>query len=1450
MKKIAHALILLLTCQFANAQWSQVNIPGNFAFNGVHLLNSTNYFMGSYLLSESNNGGSIWSHHPIISATDGVEIWGGVIEDVHFFDANTGVVAGYFLFGGVGYILRTTDGGATWDVVSEHDQGNFPFGFNDMHFIPNTEIGYAVGTNGTLLKTIDSGLTWSQQFTGTTNNLYGIHFVDANNGFAVGDNLFLKTTNGGTSWSQPAVPFLPERVFFIDSQTGYIGGGGLLQKTTDGGSTWQDVSLTLPTGLFYVRDIYFSDANTGYVLTSDYILKTDNGGLLWEYQSLSSGGTKCSRFDWLNPSVALISGGNGVCWKTTNGGGNYKPIAKFETVGGATDFCAGVSYPLNNLTQASTNYTYSWYLNGVLFSTAVSPNVIFPAGSTVYEIKLVVNNGLASDTYLQNVNTYPEIQPYSPDFYATATTICQGESFVLNGNNLQQGTSNIDWQLLANGQPTALGGYIFSLNEFLTPDITTTYTLMGTYTWYCDSMPIIAEVTVEVVPLGLPVDVQIGDSTLCAGDSTQVFIYNSVQGVQYQLFSSCYSQPLIQMGNGGTLTFPSGTSNFQGCDYYLVTRNGNCFKDFGEVVDFFILYPVAGMNEFSYQTLAGQPVQFGNISYGASEYNWDFGSGAIPPNSNDFNPTVTYPTPGVYDVTLKAIDENCSNILEANMEVFPADSLPALNGSFCVDTLTDLSYFGQLNGDKILDVAMGADGNIYVTGYQPDNSVWNSINRIFIRKYDTTGNLLFSKHVPASDHPGLNFKASYGNAIAADADGNIYLGGSFYGDAFSLGGQILYQEGMSWSGSKPHGFVAKLDPQGNMMWHLLFASRNEFTPIGPSDIIWGNDGRIIVSIKGFLTFVTNKNGERLDEIFEPRILSMLQLNTDGIIVALHPVMFGYTLDSDYYNSNLEGPEYYDNTVGGPRMELMKNGNLIISGEIWRQVYVGQLDFGYELIPRTAFSKDNYVVVANLNGEVQSYFSPYGYVDFSFRDQYFQRFAVDDEGNIYLSVSLRSGQHAPIEEFSSYLMVEDSTRELGGDKHFLLKYSPQGELLWKLRNGSLDVDQLAFLDGKIYGLARYDGFLGLNSTNGDKFSLPAQGSQDLALVAWTPDGEPLGALPMSSPNYDMPFFMLNDGCGKLVSLFVKDLPIPFVAPTFTHIATYAPDSDCMPVCPLTCILPPQTTPFCIGEEAHLYMGATGESLNYQWQQLQGGSYIDIADGAAYSGANAATLTISADQAPSLVNEMYRCIVTDSSAAQIITDGAKIVSVTPTVTALFDSVTLFQLIPSISITLEAEATGELLSYQWQVFTNGEWINMNSGIGNYQTYGDSLILNFPNPSFEGLGFRCVVTSGFGCKVISETTFLHAISPTNEASANSWGFSLHPNPTDRTTNIKLDGQNSEWNWTLTDGLGKTLRVGQAPAGTSSATINMEALATGIYWVRVKSGEQVLVKRVVKERF
>jgi photosystem II stability/assembly factor-like uncharacterized protein len=130
----------------------------------------------------------------------------------------------------------------------------------DVAFI-SPDSGFAVGAAGTLLRTTDGGSSWNLVNISADSNDYllRIRFVTSRLGFIVGRysisaydyrTLILRTTDGGATWDRYGPDTLGyfDNLSFADASLGYLMGGvyttghGLIAKTTDSGVTWDYIN--------------------------------------------------------------------------------------------------------------------------------------------------------------------------------------------------------------------------------------------------------------------------------------------------------------------------------------------------------------------------------------------------------------------------------------------------------------------------------------------------------------------------------------------------------------------------------------------------------------------------------------------------------------------------------------------------------------------------------------------------------------------------------------------------------------------------------------------------------------------------------------------------------------------------------------------------------------------------------------------------------------------------------------------------------------------------------------------------------------------------------------------------------------------------------------------------------------------------------------------------------
>jgi len=173
-----------------------------------------------------------------------------------FIDTLIGYAVGSEIVSNKGSILKTVDGGQNWIPLSS----TYGYFWNSLCFV-NTKVGYICGKNGIIRKTVDGGLNWfSQHLTPQQNfrtshfkydeeigtnkiiefatDLTSIYFTNADTGCVVGTNgMIFGTVDGGISWHKQNSGTINKlnSVYFTNSRDGYIvGDGGVILKTSNG----------------------------------------------------------------------------------------------------------------------------------------------------------------------------------------------------------------------------------------------------------------------------------------------------------------------------------------------------------------------------------------------------------------------------------------------------------------------------------------------------------------------------------------------------------------------------------------------------------------------------------------------------------------------------------------------------------------------------------------------------------------------------------------------------------------------------------------------------------------------------------------------------------------------------------------------------------------------------------------------------------------------------------------------------------------------------------------------------------------------------------------------------------------------------------------------------------------------------------------------------------------
>ena len=169
---------------------------------------------------------------------------------------------------------------------------------NTICFTSST-IGYLGGNDSLLMKTTDGGATWNPiNFLSAGDHILNMQFLNNNVGFiTVGPySGSYGTTDGGLTWSLISLPgnhCYNQGLFFFDENNGFIGGSGCFQGELISyvsaspwlTGTWALSAIQAPsfTPANIIVDIQFYNSNYGLAASkSGYIFRTTNGGLNWD----------------------------------------------------------------------------------------------------------------------------------------------------------------------------------------------------------------------------------------------------------------------------------------------------------------------------------------------------------------------------------------------------------------------------------------------------------------------------------------------------------------------------------------------------------------------------------------------------------------------------------------------------------------------------------------------------------------------------------------------------------------------------------------------------------------------------------------------------------------------------------------------------------------------------------------------------------------------------------------------------------------------------------------------------------------------------------------------------------------------------------------------------------------------------------------------------------------
>ncbi len=379
----------------------------------------TSQTLNAVFSNASNKGITVGNSGTVLTTTD-TATWtsrtSGTSQNLNGIADDAGT--GHIVVGDSGVILSVSDFSSGTPTISSISSGTSA----NLNGIARGGTNlWAVGSSNTILKsTTSTTTTWTAQTSplASTSTFRAVVAVDVNTAYAVSDTGIIRTTDGGTTWTDLTSSFLTGAFrsdnttllgvgivgsssdVFVTGTPNYIvtstgsgsiwtarsfglqqrirslsctdssncwafGYNGVILKSTDGGTTWSALTSGVTTHLLGGK---MASTSVGWAVggttTAPTLIVTGNGGSSWTNQSANPSNQMFRAIDAVSTSVAWIVGNSGTISYTTNGGSSWNGQTSSVTgqLNGVSAPSSSVAWVVGNSGTAlvTTNSGSTW----------------------------------------------------------------------------------------------------------------------------------------------------------------------------------------------------------------------------------------------------------------------------------------------------------------------------------------------------------------------------------------------------------------------------------------------------------------------------------------------------------------------------------------------------------------------------------------------------------------------------------------------------------------------------------------------------------------------------------------------------------------------------------------------------------------------------------------------------------------------------------------------------------------------------------------------------------------------------------------------------------------------------------------------------------------------------------------------------------------------------------
>lgn len=243
-------------------------------------------------------------------------------------------------------------------------QNPYPMGKNlNSVFAINSSVVFSAGDNGTILKSIDGGISWLQIKTGSLSQINAVYPFSTDSFIAVGENgTIFRTTDGGTTFSQ-LTSGTQSALYSIAFQNGkgfIAGANGTILTSSDNGASWTKKEIS--TIISFSKIKFLSDSKAILVGADGTIAFINSDGS--NFSTVSSGTNELLSDVTLTASAIYVSGQNGTILKSIDNGAAWTKlntnVSNWFTAVHFKDASNGIAVGYPGIVLSTSNGGVTW----------------------------------------------------------------------------------------------------------------------------------------------------------------------------------------------------------------------------------------------------------------------------------------------------------------------------------------------------------------------------------------------------------------------------------------------------------------------------------------------------------------------------------------------------------------------------------------------------------------------------------------------------------------------------------------------------------------------------------------------------------------------------------------------------------------------------------------------------------------------------------------------------------------------------------------------------------------------------------------------------------------------------------------------------------------------------------------------------------------------------------